>query len=163
MATRALHLVGDVGELDAERAAVGLGKRRNELAQRAARAAAERLPVHDPVEITRLEAELLELQKGVVARAVAERIEVGDEVAKLAVGVDELSDLGGARRRAGAAAREIVAREEQSPALADGGGIALPVTVERFHVRRIRTNDLVEGQHGVPETLRYQSTRPRGP
>ncbi len=91
---RAPLLVGDRQILDAERAAVGLGERRDELAERAAGAAAERLPVHDPVEIASVEAELLELQERVVTWAVAERIEVGDEVAELTVGVDELGDLG---------------------------------------------------------------------
>ena len=99
-------------------------------------------------------------RSGWITWAVTERIEVGDEVAELAVGVDELGDLGRPRRSAGATAREIVAREEQSPAVVDGGGIALPVSVERFHVRRIRANDLVEGQHGVLKPLPVQSTRP---
>src|SRR4029453_7734618 len=100
---RAPLLVGDREVLDAERAAIGLGERRDELAERAAGAAAERLPVHDPIEIARVEAELLEMQERVVARAVPERIEVGDEVAELAVGGAEPGDLGGAGRTAGAA------------------------------------------------------------
>ena len=80
-----------------------------------------------------------------LARAAAERVEVGDEMAELAIRVHELRD-----RAAGARAvaqRQVEAGEDEGPALVHRGGVAEVLAIEGVDVLGIRAGDLVEGQH----------------
>src|SRR5205823_10876742 len=79
----------DVQVLDADGAAVGLAEGVEQLAQGGARQADEVAGVEGAVEIAFVEAELGEVQQRVAGALLAERVEVGQEVAEVAVGVDE--------------------------------------------------------------------------
>jgi hypothetical protein len=143
-------LVRDGEVLDAERPAIGLFECRHQVAQRPALAAAELLPPHHGVEIALREAELFQAEKGVRARAVAERIEIGDDVAELAIGVHEIGDGQAsvrARSGTGGGARKLVAREDERPPLVDRVRIAPVVRVETIHVLRICAGDVVQQPH----------------
>src|SRR6266478_1420171 len=98
-----------------------------------------------------------------LARAAAERIEIGDEVAELAVRVHQLRHR--AARACAVAQREIEAGEHEGPALVDGSGIAEVFAIEGIDVVGIGAGDLVEGKHAsaVPDSAYTLTRRGRPP
>ena len=146
-------LVGEARVLDGQRAAVGRAQRGHEVAQGAGGAGRERRPVDDAIEIPLPDAALLRPQERMLARAAAERIEVGGQVSELAEDLDERDGGAGRgrghRRRAvtGLAARGepvVETGEDQRPALVDGARIAPVVLPERENVRGIGPRQLIE-------------------
>ena len=134
------------------------------------RAAAEVGALDDAVQVGLAEAELRRLEQRMAGAAVAERIEVGDEVAELAVGVDQVEDaddgLGaapGGRAATAADAATVRARavrtgavavrghleagEEQRPALVDGARVGPVASVLLLDVVRVRTAHEIEVGH----------------
>ena len=123
----------------------------NDFAHGGAEAAADAFGGDDAAHIGFFDVEFREFEEGMVGHVVAEGVEVGDEVAELAVGVDEVGDLheaagaflelggvlrreawGGGRGRlaAGGCAGELKACEEIGPLGVDGlavlfGGLVL--------------------------------------
>jgi hypothetical protein len=85
-----LGFVGDVHELDADRAAVGRPQLLDQVAQGAVGRPQERPRSHLPVQVVDRQPELRQLQEGVRRAVVTERVEPGDEMAQLAVGVDQV-------------------------------------------------------------------------
>src|SRR5438876_4514673 len=92
-----------------------------------------------------------------LARAVAEGVEIGDEVAELAEGVDEVGDVGpgpavAGLGRGGAGARRRLPRrepvfdpgEDQRPALVDRARIPPVVLPEGGDVRGVGPRQLIE-------------------
>ncbi len=129
----ALLVVADVDQLDTEGTAVGFAQRLDELTERHVGETAERAGRNRSTEVVRAEAETLELEIGMGSRAVAEWVEVGDEVAEVAIRLDEVGDAQrrgsfGCDRRA-VLTCELVAREHERPALVDGFRIVLVLPV----------------------------------
>ena len=83
----------DVQVLDADVAAVGVPENRDDLAQAERTWAAEMAGVVHLIEILFTQTEGLELEQGVGLEVVVERVEVGNQVAQVAVGEDEAGDL----------------------------------------------------------------------
>src|SRR5436309_3325059 len=140
----ALLLVLDVHVLDAERAAVGRLQARDQVADAGARAAPEAAARDDAVEVLVAEAELRGLEERMPRGLRRERVQVGDQVPELAVGVDQVEDAddGGAGRGRGGRARgrradhrpiaagaQLEAREEERPLLADRARVRLVAAV----------------------------------
>src|SRR5438309_5581863 len=140
----ALLLVLDVHVLDTERAAVGRLQARDQVADAGARAAAEAAARDDAVEVLVAEAELRGLEERMPRGLRRERVQVGDQVPELAVGVDQVEDAddgragggrgGRARRRRAdqrpvAAGAQLEAREEERPLLADRARVRLVAAV----------------------------------
>src|SRR5438552_2522846 len=140
----ALLLVLDVHVLDAERAAVGRLQARDQVADAGARAAPEAAARDDAVEVLVAEAELRGLEERMPRGLRRERVQVGDQVPELAVGVDQVEDAddgrasggrgGRARRRRAdqrpvAAGAQLEAREEERPLLADRARVRLVAAV----------------------------------
>ena len=164
-----LDLVGDVHVLDAEGAAVGGAQEPNQLAQRGVRTAAEAGTLDGALEVVFVEAELAQRQQGMIGLVVAERVEVGDQVAELPVGVDEVED---AERALGPGAcgvtvgGELEAGEELRPVFSDRAGVAAKLPVQLLDVIGVRPKDQIQ-VHSVPSvghrasiaTLAPQSSR----
>jgi hypothetical protein len=115
-------------QLDADGAAVRLAQRGHDLAQGAMRWAHQVERGHDAIEIRLGEAEAAHRQLARRGRGAAQRIEIGEEVAALAVGGDEVGDLplqggrGHHRHRGGHAAQRLgEARRGQGEARAPFG------------------------------------------
>ncbi len=90
----ALGGVGDVHVLDADGAAVRVAQQAEDVAQRVLRLAAEAARGEPAVQVPQRHAVVLDVQVGVLALAVGERVGLRHEVAARAVGVDELRDTG---------------------------------------------------------------------
>src|SRR5207237_3506036 len=140
----ALLLALDVHVLDAERATVGRLEACDQVADAGARAAAETAARDHAVEVLLAEAELRGLEERMPRGLRRERVQVGDQVAELAVGVDQVEDAddgragrgrgGRARRRRAdhrpvAAGTQLEAREEERPLLADRAWVGLVAAV----------------------------------
>src|SRR5881296_3354815 len=140
----ALLLVLDVHVLDAEPAAVGRLQARDQVADAGARAAAEAAARDDAVEVPVAEAELRGLEERMPRGLRRERVQVGDQMPELAVGVDQVEDADDGRagrgrdgrargRRADhrpvAAGAQLEAREEERPLLADRARVRLVAAV----------------------------------
>jgi hypothetical protein len=91
----ALARVLDVHVLDADRAAVRVAEHAEDVAELHRALAAEAARDELAVEVPEGEAVALDLEVGVRALHVLERVDVGHEVAAHAVGVDELLHAGG--------------------------------------------------------------------
>ena len=134
----------DVGELDADLAAVRRAQPLEDLTQGLQRTAGKIAGDVGPIEIVAAEAIMGRIELGEVERLPSERIRVGDAVAAGAIGMDqaqharmlvgvlrlELSALGlhgqwRRRRRRGARSRRLGLFEELGPARVDRGGIDL--------------------------------------
>jgi hypothetical protein len=90
----ALLGVGDVHVLDADRAAVGVAQHAEDVPQRHQPLAGESADRELPVEIPERQLVLEDVQVGVGADPVLERVGVGHEVAVASVGLDHLDDPG---------------------------------------------------------------------
>ena len=89
----------DVHVLDADGAAVGVAQHAEDVAQLGAAPAAEAAGDELAVEVPEGEAVVVDVEVGVRALAVLERVDVGHQVAAHAEGVDELLHAGAACRR----------------------------------------------------------------
>src|SRR2546423_797118 len=79
----------DMHVLDADGAAVGFPQGDHEFAQRSLLHTDKRTGFKNVVEVGYIQSELLELQKRMRAPRFAQRVEMGNEVAEVAIGVDE--------------------------------------------------------------------------
>ncbi len=175
----ALGLVGDVGEFDADGAAVGGSELVDEVAEGSVEWPAEIALGDALVHVGGRQAELGEIEQGMGRAIVAEGIEVGDEMAELAVGVDEVFgfdagfglagiELAGvglaggvecAGEAGGASAGGFEAGEECLPIRVYRSGVGLVLLIEPVDVVGIVTIDDVEGFHNgsnsrLPEELK---------
>src|SRR5436190_7525550 len=153
----ALLLVLDVHVLDAERAAVGGLQASDQVADAGARAAAEAAARDDAVEILVAEAELRGLEERMPCGLRRERVQIGDQMPELAVGVDQVEDADD--RRAGRARRgradggpvaagpQLEAREEERPLLADRARVGLVAAVLLGDVVLVGERDAVDAFH----------------
>src|SRR5438034_483233 len=161
----ALLLVLDVHVLDAERAAVGRLEARDQVADAGARAAAEAAARDHAVEVLLAEAELGGLEERMARGLRRERVQVGDQVPELAVGVDQVEDAddGGAGRSRGGRARrrradqrpvaagaQLEAREEERPLLADRARVRLVAAVLLGDVVLVGERRAVDRLHADP-------------
>ena len=113
----ALARIGDVHELGAERAAVGLAQRVHELAQRALELAVER-GLDLAIQVRFREPERRQLEEGMRRHwGHLERVQVCDQVAELAVGVHQRVGAVGATAGGGLALAEFHPGKEQRPIL----------------------------------------------
>src|SRR5437867_2207800 len=153
----ALLLVLDVHVLDAERAAVGGLEARDQVADAGARAAAEAPARDHAVEVLLAEAEFRGLEERMARGLRRERVQVGDQVPELAVGVDQVkhTDDGGAGRGRGgradrgpvAAGPQLEAREEERPLLADRARVGLVAAVQLGGVVLVGERGAVDRLH----------------
>ena len=156
----ALLLVLDVHVLDAERAAVGRLQARDQVADAGARAAAEAAARDDAVEILVAEAELRGLEERMPRGLRRERVQVGDQVPELAVGVDQVEDADDGRAGRGghprchpadgrsvAAGTQLEAREEERPLFADRARVGLVAAVLLGDVVLVGERDAVDAFH----------------
>ena len=150
----ALLRVLDVHVLDADRPAVRCLQPGDQVTDGRARAAPEAAARDDAIEVRLAEAELRGLEERVRARRRVERIQPGDEVSELAVGVHEVEhaddrrDL--ARGSDGGAVRpvrELVAGEEERPFGADGRRIDLPAAILLRDVLLVRERRTLDRPH----------------
>ena len=148
--------------LDADGPAVGLAQGGEQLAQRGPRQAEERAGVEGAVEVGLGQAELGTVPgSGCVGRRLAERVEVGEEVAEVAVGVDEADDAelgGGVGGRGRGTFGQLEALEEGPPQVVHRGRVGLPAligVVNRVQVPAGRKRRV----HGEGR-LRRRSVRP---
>ena len=123
----------DVHVLDADRPAVGFAQGRDQLA--------ERRPADRPrngmasnvrSRSASVQAELAQFEIRMRRRRVGERIDLGDQVAEIAIGVDQAEDaeLGrGVGRRGRGPLGEGEAFEERPPQVIDGRRVGLPALV----------------------------------
>ena len=128
-------------------------RRIEQLPQRRARQADEMAGVERFVEIVFTEPELGQFQQRMAWQCVAERIEPGQEVAEVAIGIDKANDAGlGAAIHATAGRRSLPkfeALEEQTPTLIHGSGIGPPTLVFGF-------DDVEVSAHGKGRTYHEQ-------
>ncbi len=122
-----LHVL-NVEVLDGYRPAIGVVEHAEDLPQRGLLRPDEVAGVEYLVEVLFSETESSELEQRVAFEVVAERVEVGDEVADVAVGEDQarhLGLIGGAFRchRPRRAVGEVEPRKEQLPLCVHGVGI----------------------------------------
>ena len=151
------RLVGDVHVLDAERAAVGLAQRGDQIAQRRRRISRQRLGADRVIEVGFAEPEVREIQQRMGVDVVAERIELSDQVPELAVRADQREcAAGGLAARGGPAAPlrgQVEPGEEDRPIRGHGVGIDLEARVHVLDVRRIGTLDRIQPVgHRAPRT-----------
>ena len=92
---RALLGILDVHVFDADRARVGVVQAREDVAQQHLVGAAEAAGGEGTVQVPHAQAIGGDVQVGVAAHAVGERVGVGSQVSARAVGVDDLRDAGG--------------------------------------------------------------------
>ncbi len=135
-----LHVL-EVEVLDGGRTAIGIPEHAEDLPQRGLLCPSEVAGVEDLVEVPLAQTEGLELEERMALEVVAERVEVRDQVADVAIGEDEArhsrlirGSLGGdgPRRAVG----EVEPGEEQPPLLSHGARIELPLFVHLFDVLR---------------------------
>ena len=88
----ALRLVGDADELNAERAAVGQAELLDQVAERAVGRAVESADADFAIQVRVCHSEVGQIEQWVVRAIVPERIEMGDEMSKLAIAVDQVED-----------------------------------------------------------------------
>ncbi len=105
----ALLVVGDVHVLHADAAAVGAAQHGEDVAHRRdlAGVAAEAADRELAVEVPQRQAVVLDRQFRVAALPELQRVDVGHEVAEVAVGVDQAEDPGAARDRAGPVVADV--------------------------------------------------------
>jgi len=155
----ALVLVEDVHVLDAKGAAIRGPQTGDQVAQGRARAALERRAIHHPIEVGVREPELRRLEQGVARLVVAQRIQVGDQVAELAIGVNQVEDadvaLEGRLGAYGGGVRPVApgrfeAGKEQRPMRPDRRRVAQILLVQAVNVIGIRPIDEIQvGHHRV--------------
>jgi hypothetical protein len=87
-----LLFVDDGGVLDAQGAAVGGAQLGQQVAQAAVGGAQKTARTHTLFEVLQPQAEMGQVEQGVAGLVVAQGIEVGDEMAQLAVGMDQCPD-----------------------------------------------------------------------
>src|SRR6185436_10436933 len=110
--------------------------------------------VDDAVQVGRAQPERGEVEQRMLVRIRPERVEPRDEVAELAVRMDETRDP--ARAGPGPGALPLLAQletgEEQRPWLGDRIGVLPPAGVLVFDVVRVRAQDEVQTTgHALPE------------
>jgi hypothetical protein len=168
----ALGLLGDVEVLDGEGAGVRVRQRRQELLDGGLVEAAE-ARLHHRAQIALGDAELRQSQQRVRAGALAERVEVGHQVAVQAVRVHEVRHVEHVARpagpariggRAGPRGRRalggvVEAGEVDGPHRVDRRRVVTVLLVDRVDVRGARSGDDVErihsadlGRRAAPET-----------
>src|SRR5262249_38161333 len=86
---RALLGIADPEVLGAERSAVGLAQGGDQLAEGARRRTAETPGVHRLVEVALAEGVLRDVEEGMLRGRSGERIDVGEDMAEVAVGADQ--------------------------------------------------------------------------
>src|ERR1700722_19647057 len=85
----ALGLVGDAGEFDAEGSAVGCAEFFDQFAQCPTGPTGEAAAGYGAVEVSGGDSKICQFEQWMMRAIVAERVEVGDEMAEFAVGMDE--------------------------------------------------------------------------
>src|SRR5437667_228384 len=154
----ALLLVRDVEVLDAERPAIGPPAAFDQLPEWRATETLEPAAFDHPLHVVRGETELGGVEQRMAHGARLERVQVSDQMAELAEGMDQVRGVGYAdRRRAGrldqggghlaVVARQLETGEESRPALVDGGGIGLVAAILLGHVVLVRQRHPVEAVH----------------
>ncbi len=98
-----------------------------------------------------------------LAGTAAEGIEVGDQMAEIAVGVHEVADF--RTRRAAGAMREaeLVGREDERPALVDRTWITAVLAVQGVHVLGVLARDEVEHAQPFRNGSASLCREPQGP
>jgi hypothetical protein len=157
---RADARVLDVHVFDADGAAVGLAQRLEQVAQGCWAKADERAGIDDAIEVGIAQAELGEFQQRVAGAPLAERIEVGEEVAEVAIGVDEADDadlLGAAATAWGGRPRQakLESLEEVAETRIDRFGVLPPALVGGFDGFQVGSGGdcSVAHDNGVPMGL----------
>src|SRR5207244_1859964 len=79
-------LVGDIDDLDAQGAAIGFAQGTDQSSQGAVAFAHEGTHIHRPVQIGLAQAEVGELEHRIAVPVITKRIELGNQVAELAIG-----------------------------------------------------------------------------
>ncbi len=147
--------------LDPERLAVRRLQPPEEIAESRLPATLKAPALDHPVQVGVAETELGRLEQRMPFGLGRERVQVGDQMAELAVGVHQIEDaddrLGGRRNRGArggagtvAAARQLESGEKQRPFLADRARIRLVTPVLLVDVSGIGARDLIQARHDFP-------------
>jgi hypothetical protein len=159
----ALIAVGDVDELHADAAAIGIAQFRQQVAQRAVGRTVEAAAPDDAIQVRLRHPEVVQVQQRMIRPIVAKRIEVGDEVTQLAIAVNQVEyphrqrdGSGNVRAGGGLLGRDlgrshqagIEAGEERLPLLAHRARVLAIALVNAIDVFGVGTVGQVKRLHG---------------
>ncbi len=151
----------NVHVLHADEPAVGIAQGSYQVVQGSRTQSHERAGIDDAIEVGFRQAELGRLQQRVTGARLAERIEMSEEVANVAIGVDQPDDAGlhrslGGRRRPGQS--QLEALEEETPARIDRSGILPPALVGGFDCFQVEGG----GDGSMTHNRRFHTARSGG-